>query len=423
VGNVDERPRPSWWSDNPVRFSVAGSSDGVRWINPTVMPLADGSTAVFARGLRVASTLRLVHGQPVMQHVWESATAGALVPRGVPLTGQTESSPPIVLRPYIAQASQPTCARLLPCNLHNDTRTILWSTAPEDPRLFHAGGRVYLTFFAYDSGSNHSQQLEWLGTTLCNRDQHGMIGRMHLSGPIDLKRVFDRHGGALQMPATVPLKGGHEWDVDSDSAVGDARVSKNWLSFEAEDVSMERRVYWIHTIFPRHRVLISNRYPKIHVVQELPGADTRWPAHLESLLPASGPHTTAVHGSGNPMLVRAGRATRLKSYFLGTFHLVSSDPALDYATFAYAFEATAPFKVIGVSTQLWLESSDPAAACERPSSFAPGLMLRNRDAVPWVTVMYGVCDHGSRESTFPLTMLETTLMQWHDYADATRGRP
>jgi len=233
------------------------------------------------------------------------------------------------------------------------------------------------------------------GTHICEPTGDGLIGRMYVT------KLYS--GIPINKCITSPLVPVYQdtmnFTINS--------IVKNWLAFSYQD-----DLYFIHQISPEFIVL------RVTTMTE-----TNWSTSIASvsktppkvqLLNVS---DSIIHGSANPVLIKASKSSWKRDYYLSIFHILSNDSDSNYASYFFSFSPLLPFRIDGVSTRIELNlqgySSMNCGGKASPFGFVSGLevfVCRNESLGLCVDVGYGVCDMTSRKITTRLLDLEKHMM-------------
>jgi hypothetical protein len=428
-------------------FTLAGLLNDRRVINPSI-----SSKGTQLRHLIVARRDYLVtrgmtwFGREYFQHRWETQV----------IMGTYDARRKYQSAILLNTDSVKPCMPPITCDT-NGTLVQKISTGPEDPRLFEYNGAMYVSFFSYDAVPAPSQRSAadhlgdfGTGTRHCVPGRDGLIGRMYVA------KIVDQHIHTCVLGDIMPV-------TPVGLAFPKYSIVKNWLAFAAGGHGAPRQLFFIHQISPFF-VVMGVRVIRSSAIETAVASNTTTPEEIvaidraarrgstpaftlvqqdglpmylspQQLAHQSAPNSTvkissldsgasvgetSVHGGANPVYISAADSILKTGYFLSIFHTISTDAALHYQHYAFAFCDSRPFRISALSSPLPLTtvptSRSPGACGRAPFAFVSGLALTECSADPsakCLLVSYGVCDVESRVAEVRLRDLELTFSHLH----------
>lgn len=301
------------------------------------------------------------------------------------------------------------------------------SDGPEDPRLFVFNGTTYISLFSYDNILTTSNRaftcsssylgFYGTGTHVCKATSDGLIGRMYIA-------ELSQHNSLNKCIAT-PLIPVYQESLKFEKN----SIVKNWLAF-----SFSEELYFIHQISPRFLIMKTTVMNETYWSTSL-ASDTKTPDKVRKLdfslrseggisittkfffsTSASSSTLSSIHGSANPVLIRASTSHWNEDYYLSVFHTTSNQSDNNYASYFFSFSSHLPFRITGLSKRMPLNLQDYSSLnCggKDPFGFVSGLealVCRNASLGICIDVGYGVCDKTSRKMTMSLLDIEMRMM-------------
>lgn len=250
----------------------------------------------------------------------------------------------------------------------NNSVTITFSTGPEDPRLYFSqhDRAMHMSVFSYEPGAETDKEIP---LPCADRQSYGRMYETVVSPKFSVMTTEEL---TYDDPSRFPIE-------------------KNWMHFEHNGMS-----HYIRSLQP-FVVLASSRNSQ--------GLKEVKREEVMAFRLAAERHLV-IHGGSNAVLIshreRWRRSGMMTTYYLGTFH--TRDAQDRYRNYAFAFQPSQPFAILGITPQLPLVDTGG-----RMNAFLSGLLVASPEVTSTVFFSYGAGDEESRVLSVPLEEVEGWL--------------
>lgn len=282
---------------------------------------------------------------------------------------------------------------------------------PEDPKLFMHRGIAYMSVFSYHHSSLLSNKRGNSIARSCSESFQGGMYMIKLMNMASYRGLSSESIDAIPVMLTNMTTWGKEVRLSLVNSKINIPLEKNWGAFTAESNGLPW-LHWTYQIYPLHIILRSTRDPgdAFDLAEPL----LTEPAYIENSTSAfksspafsvkddgtiffisGGITVDEVHGNVNPIEVLDPETNM--HIMISIFH-VRTAAEHNYASFFYAFEKTAPFRILRIGSKALPVKTDLSSKeCEAPSVFVSGIILEHaRLHDTSIVATYSVCDTETR---------------------------